>query len=282
MRNGGKKLFGFCLLLFVVGAAGLVWLFAKQEQFAYALKAVNEERIVAPSISALELSTDTADVLIGKSNQSAAIVRLVGEASDEEMERLKFSSDAGTDGTLRVHVREQPRFSLFFMGNGHLQVQVLLPDAVYEKISLDTATGDIRSEAIQAKQARVASSTGDIDLAGFHGDHLSIQTDTGDMKLIDVDSALTVTSSTGNLNKLVLTELSRDVEIRTDTGDVRISATHKPAAASLELESDTGDIQVDWPQLTYERKEEHHVQASVGTGGSTLFIKTATGDIRIQ
>ncbi|MFD2369895.1 DUF4097 domain-containing protein [Brevibacillus sp. GCM10020057] len=281
MRNWGKKLFGLCLLLFVVGAAGLVWLLAKQEQFTFSLRAVNEERIVSRSISALELSTDTTDVLIGKSNQSNAIVRLVGEAPNEERERISFSSDVGTDGTLRVHVRKQPRFSLFFMGHGHLQVQVLLPDAVYEKIILDTTTGDIRSEAIFAKQASITSSTGDIDLAGFHGGQLSIQTDTGDMKLIDVDSALTVTSSTGDVNN-VLTELARDVEIRTDTGNVRISTAQKPAAASLELESDSGDVQVDWPQLTYERKEEHHVQASVGTGGSKLFVKTATGDIRIQ
>jgi len=102
------------------------------------------------------------------------------------------------------------------------------------------------------------------------------------MLLIDVHAALAVESSTGDVNKLVLTELSRDVEIRTDTGDVRISAVQKPADAHIELESDTGDIRVDWPQLAYERKEKGHVKASIGAGGSTLSVKTATGDIRIQ
>ncbi|MED4753990.1 DUF4097 family beta strand repeat-containing protein [Brevibacillus choshinensis] len=282
MRNVSKKLFGLCLLLFIVGAAGLVWLFSKQEYFTFSLKEVKEERMVSQSFKGLNLSTDSTDVIIGQSNQSSAIVRLVGNAADQQLERLQFTSDVSPDGTLNVTVREQNHLNLFFMGNGHLQVEVLLPDAVYENIRLETATGDIKSSALQAKQANLTSSTGEIELAGFIGEQLTVDTDTGDMKLLQIRSAVKVESSTGDINKLVLSELTHNVDIRTDTGDVRVSADKKPTDAKLELESDTGDINVDWSELKYDRKEEQHVEASIGSGGSVLSVKTATGDIRIQ
>ncbi|MDF2680057.1 MAG: hypothetical protein K0R47_1247 [Brevibacillus sp.] len=282
MRNVSKKLFGLCLLLFIVGAAGLVWLFSKQEYFTFSLKSVNEERAVSQSIKGLNLSTETIDVIIGPSNQSTAIVRLVGNAVDQQMERLQFTSEVGTDGILNVTLREQNHIGMFFMGNGHLQVEVLVPEAVYESIILETATGDIKSSALKAKQAILTSSTGDIELGGFQGEQLTVDTDTGDLKLLQIHSALKIESSTGDVSKLVLSELTHHVDIRTDTGDVRISADKKPTDAKLELESDTGDISVDWSELKYDRKEEHNVEASIGTGDSVISVKTATGDIRIQ
>lgn len=282
MRNLGKKLFGLCLLLFIIGAAGLVWLFSKQEYFTFSLKEVNDERVVSKPFKGLNLSTDTTDVLVSPSTSSSAIVRLAGNAADQQMDRLQFTSEVGSDGILHVTVREQSHINLFFMGNGHLQVEVLLPEAMYESILLKTETGDIRSSALQAKQGTISSSTGDIELAGFQGEQLNIDTDTGDMRLLAIHSALKVESSTGDVNKLVLPELTQPVAIRTDTGDVRISADKKPTDAKLELETDTGDITVDWPQLKYDQKEEHLVEASVGSGSSLLSVKTATGDIRIQ
>ncbi|MGG0935371.1 DUF4097 family beta strand repeat-containing protein [Brevibacillus centrosporus] len=282
MRNVAKKLFGLCLLLFIIGVAGLGWLFSKQEQFAFSLKTIDEARTIEQKVKALDLSVDTTDVLIKKSDTGSTMVRLVGETAEDDVDRIQFDSNVDADGMLRVSVRKPMQFKPFFMGNGQLRVEVMLPEAVYDSISLETATGDIKSEAIAAKEANVTSSTGDIDIAGFTGDRLTLDTDTGDMKLLNIQSALTIESSTGDVSKLVLSELSHDVDIRTDTGDIRLSTEKKPAEAKLELQTDTGDISVDWPGLNYEQKEEHYVKASIGSGGSILSVKTSTGDIRIQ
>ncbi|MDR7315008.1 DUF4097 family beta strand repeat-containing protein [Brevibacillus nitrificans] len=282
MRNVAKKLFGLCLLLFIIGVAGLGWLFSKQEQFAFSLKTIDEARTIEQKVKALDLSVDTTDVLIKKSDTGSAMVRLVGETAEDDVGRIQFDSNVSPDGTLRVSVRKPMPFKPFFMGNGQLRVEIMLPEAVYDSISLETATGDIKSEAIAAKEANVTSSTGDIDIAGFTGDRLTLETDTGDMKLLNIRSALTIECSTGDVSKLVLPELAHDVAIHTDTGDIRLFAEKKPPEAKLELQTDAGDIQVDWPGLNYEQKEEHYVKASAGSGGSILSVRTSTGDIRIQ
>jgi DUF4097 and DUF4098 domain-containing protein YvlB len=207
---------------------------------------------------------------------------LVGEVSDKQKGRIQFLSEVTPDGTLKVEVREQPHIDLFFPGNGRLQLQVLIPEAQYEKIRMETATGDVETRALSAKTANIHSSTGDVEMDGYTGERLDVITETGDMKLANIRSILSIDSSTGEINKLQLSELTHDVDIQTDTGDVRISVDKEPAAVNLELESDTGDIDADWASLSYESKEEHHVKASVGNGGPTLTVRSSTGDIRIQ
>ncbi|WNC16685.1 DUF4097 family beta strand repeat-containing protein [Brevibacillus brevis] len=280
MGSWGKRLFGISLLLFVVGVSGLVWLFSKQEMFAVSLKPVDEQRTITETVKSLDLATDTVDVLIERSSQPSVSVRLVGEV--DERQRYQLTSDISPDGKLTVAVTEQMHINMFFWGNGHLQLHVLLPDAAYDQIALKTETGDIRSMALQSRQARIRTSTGDIDLDGFSGERLEVQTETGDMRMQGIKAQVSVESSTGDVNKLELTELVHDADIRTDTGDVRISVEKKPSAARLELASDTGDVQADWPNLTYERREEQHVTATVGTGGPALSVRSSTGDIRIQ
>ncbi|MGG1664176.1 DUF4097 family beta strand repeat-containing protein [Brevibacillus sp. NRS-1366] len=282
MKHWGKKIFGISLLLFVLGASGLVWLFSKQEYFSFSLAQIDEQRTIQETFTSLNLTTDTADVVVTPSQLPTASVRLLGEANENQKESLQFVTEVTPDGTLKVEVQEKLHINLFFPVNGRLQIQVLLPEKTYEKIVVQTATGDIKTGILTAKEAKISSSTGDVELDGFTGEKLDIRTDTGDMKLAGVRSALEINSSTGEIDSLVLPELAHDVSIRTDTGDVRVKAEKQPTAAKLELSTDTGSIKTSWSPLSYEEKEEHQVKASVGTGGPTLTVESSTGDIRIQ
>lgn len=282
MKHWGKKIFGISLLLFVVGASGLIWLFAKQDYFSFSLAQVDEKRTIQEAFTALDVSTDTADITITPSKLSTASVRLLGEASEEQKERLQFVSEVTTDGTLKVEVREKLHINLFFPVSGRLQVQLLLPEKTYEKLAIQTATGDIQAGILTAKEAKLTSSTGDIQLDGFTGEKMDIRTDTGDMKLAGIRSALEIYSATGEIDSLVLPQLAQDVSIRTETGDIRVKVEEQPTAAKLELSTDTGSIKTTWSSLSYEEKEEHQVKASVGVGGPLLTVDTSTGDIRIQ
>ncbi|MGF9797710.1 DUF4097 family beta strand repeat-containing protein [Brevibacillus agri] len=282
MKNWGKKLLGISLLLFVVGVCGLVWLFAKQEHFAFSLKKIEEQRIIEQPFKAVTVETGTADLVITPTKAAQATVRLTGEISEQQKERLQWTSEVTEDGTLRVQVQEKLHVSLFYPGSGELKLEIMLPEKEYESIRLETATGDIKSGALTAKTGEVSSSTGDVDLTGYAGERLDVRTDTGDLKLAGIRASLNIDSSTGEIDKLVLPELTRDVTVRTDTGDVRIAVEKQPEAAQLELASDVGDIEVKWATLSYAKREEQNIKASVGTGGPKLSVKTSTGDIRIQ
>ncbi|MFS0554382.1 DUF4097 family beta strand repeat-containing protein [Brevibacillus sp. 179-C9.3 HS] len=282
MRNLSKKLFGFSLILFIVGVCGMVWLFLRQENFAYSLKPIKEERVMEQEIKAIDLKSDTADIAIIPSKLPKATVRMVGEVSEQQYEILEFKSEIAPDGTLVVVLRERLHVNMFYQRNGEIKLEVELPEKVYENLQIETMSGDIRSGKLSAKYAKVISSTGDVEVAGYEGQELDVRTDTGDINLTDIRSAVLIDSSTGAIDKLTMPELTDHVSIRTDTGDIRVDIGKQPTAATLEVQTDTGGIETTWQNLSYERKEDTLVNASIGTGGPTMSVRSSTGDVRIQ
>ncbi|WP_429842862.1 DUF4097 family beta strand repeat-containing protein [Brevibacillus sp. FIR094] len=282
MRNLGKRLFGISLLLFIIGVCGIIWLFTKQENFSFSLKQVNEEHMIEQEVKAIELLTETSDVEIMATKQPKASVRMVGEVSEQQQERLEFRSVVSPDGTLVVELRERPHVNMFYPRNGKIKLELFLPEKVYEHVQLETMTGDIKSGMLRAKNTKISSSNGDVDVLGYEGEALNVQTVTGDINLANVRSAVTIESSTGEIDKLTMPELTHDVSIRTDTGDIRVSVAKEPAAAQLEVTTDTGGIETTWSNLTYEKNEEYKVKASIGSDGPKMTMRSSTGDVRIQ
>ncbi|WP_289135230.1 DUF4097 family beta strand repeat-containing protein [uncultured Brevibacillus sp.] len=281
MKHWGKKIFGISLLLFLLGASGLVWMFTKQDYFSFSLAKVDEVRTIQEPFTSLEVATGMADVVITRSQASTAM-RLIGEASDQQRERMQFTSSVLSDGTLKVDVQEKFHVNLFFPVSGRLQVELSLPEKDYEKLDLNTATGDIKASKLSVKQTNIVSSTGDIELDGLTGDLLDIHTDTGDMKLSGIRSTVQIQTTTGEIDSLLLPELVHDVSIESETGDIRIKVDKEPAAASLDLSTETGSIKTSWKSLSYEQKSENKVVGSIGSGGPTVNVRTTTGEIRIQ
>ncbi|MED1783692.1 DUF4097 family beta strand repeat-containing protein [Brevibacillus fortis] len=282
MRNLGKRLFGISLLLFIIGVCGIIWLFTKQENFSFSLKQVNEERMIEQEVKAIEVRTEVADVEIMASKQPKASVRMVGEVSEQQEERLEFRSVVSPDGTLLVELRERPHVNMFYPRNGKVKLELFLPEKVYEHVQLETMTGDIKSGMLRAKNTKISSSNGDVDVLGYEGEALNVQTATGDINLANVRSAVTIESSTGEIDKVTMPELTHDVSIRTDTGDIRVTVAKEPAAAQLEVTTDTGGIETTWSNLIYEKDEEYKVKASIGSGGPKMTVRSSTGDVRIQ
>lgn len=282
MKHWEKKIFGISLLLFLLGASGLAWMFTKQDYFSFSLAQVDEVRTIQEPFTSLDVATGMANVVITPSQSSTASVRLIGEASDQQRERMQFTSSVLPDGTLKVDVQEKFHVNLFFPVSGKLQVELSLPEKDYEKLDLSTATGDIKATKLSVKKTNIVSSTGDVELDGLTGDSLDIQTDTGDMRLSGIRSTVQIQTTTGEINSLLLPELVHDVSIKSETGDIRIKVDKEPAAASIDLSTETGSIKTSWKSPSYEKKSENKVIGSIGSGGPTVNVRTTTGDIRIQ
>ncbi|MGG4439114.1 DUF4097 family beta strand repeat-containing protein [Brevibacillus fortis] len=282
MRNLGKRLFGISLLLFIIGVCGIIWLFTKQENFSFSLKHVNEERTIEQEIKAIEVLTEVADVEIMATKQPKVSVRMVGEVSEQQQERLEFRSVVSPDGTLLVEMRERPHVNMFYPRNGKVKLELLLPEKVYEYVQLETMTGDIKSGMLRAKNTEVISNSGDVDMSGYEGEGLDVQTGTGDINLANIRSAVVIESSTGEIDELSMPELTHDVSIKTDTGDIRVTVAKEPAAAQLEVTTDTGGIETTWSNLSYEKKEDYKVKASIGSGGPKMTVRSSNGEVRIH
>ncbi|MBE7068074.1 MAG: DUF4097 domain-containing protein [Clostridiales bacterium] len=143
---------------------------------------------------------------------------------------------------------------------GKTEVCVYLPQAEYEKLTVDIDTGDVfvASEMI-FKQGKVETDTGDITWQAAVTEKLSLSTDTGDIEAkLQSDLA--------------------DLEMETETGDIDIVDT---ACANMKIESDTGDVELKNVVVAGDLR----IQTSTGdvelkdSDGATMFVKTSTGDV---
>ncbi|EMT52820.1 DUF4097 family beta strand repeat protein [Brevibacillus borstelensis] len=284
MRRMINVLFVFFCLLFLVGAIGFVWQFKLNPDFKGDTETVSELRTIDQPIKGVEVETDIADVVLTTSNLSSATARMVGEVDRKRLDKIKFTTEVSPDGILQVRIKEptEMQFGFFFHQRVDLELQVMIPEAVYEKIAVNSGTGDFRINAIKAKEGTLKTSTGDIELAGFEGETLTLRTDTGDMDISSVSAKVDAFSSTGDIDSLQLKDMKHDVNVRTDTGDITVSLLKLPEAVKMELATDTGDIKADWPEMSYSEKGEQRVAGSVGTEGPALTVSSSTGDIRIR
>ncbi|USG64153.1 DUF4097 domain-containing protein [Brevibacillus ruminantium] len=284
MKRLVNGVFGFFALLFLIGVIGLIWQYNQTHDMKLLTESVDEKRTIEKPITGLEVDTDTADVVLSTGNQPEASIRLIGDINTKQKDRLEFLTEVTPEGILQVKLREHNgvQIGFFLPVSRKLELQVMVPEAVYEKIMVTSATGDFRISSLQAKEARMRTSTGDIVLAGFVGDSLEIKTDTGNMDIASAQGKIDITSVTGDIKRLVLEEMKQDVNVSTNTGDIKLTIRNLPSEAQVSLFSDTGDLEVDWPQLTITDKGKHKLTGAAGTGGPNLKVRSTTGDIRIR
>ena len=130
---------------------------------------------------------------------------------------------------------------------GQLEVELSTGDLTLSGVRAETVTvrgrtGDVHLSDMTPKTAAITLSTGDVTLTNVvcSGD-LRCETSTGDIRLTDVDGAnLYLKASTGDVTGTVLT----DKTFVTDTSTGKVSVPATAASGRCEVRTSTGDIRI--------------------------------------
>lgn len=283
MKRAWKTILKLGLFCFLVGAVGLIYYFSKYQNLQPNMVPYDQQvTLDAKEVRNIEIETILTDVSFTVSNLNQISVRLVGNVRDKKKERLKFEHQVAPDGTLQINVEEPVNAGINFGPGSRLHLQVNIPQKQYEQVKIQTSMADIRASALEASYYTLRSNMGNIEIDGFKGKELNVETDTGDIRAKAVDSKVELKSDTGNIENLVLARLTNAVSVETDTGDITIVLKTKPQATSLNLRSDTGDISSNLSDINYDVKEEHELQGSIGTNGAVVKVRSSTGDITLE
>jgi DUF4097 and DUF4098 domain-containing protein YvlB len=194
-------------------------------------------------------------------------------------------------------------------------------DRIYaERVELSTNYGKVIAHAVEATSLSAESDNGDIRLKGVVlRDSLEARTKYGDITLDDVAAAsYKVDSKSGDFN---LSEVTGLLDLHTKSGDIEISkaksATLKvdtvsgrvvfkgdilarslnrietrsgsirltlPETVALELDARTnsGHIRCDFPITIEGERERGRLRGVINAPGTTLEIRTGSGDITIE
>ncbi|MGE5701825.1 MAG: DUF4097 family beta strand repeat-containing protein [Clostridia bacterium] len=283
MKRIVRYVFLLSLLLFLIGASGLAYLYARHPEIVF--HQVNqtpiqeEKRFDASKVKGLAISTDTTDISVVSGEGKEVIVRLTGQISGSRKNGLRFETGLTPEQQVTVDLEHQVQFGFNMGMSSSLDLQIVVPPKLYEELKITTSTGDIELKNVQANTMHVETSTGTVNVFASKGKEMEITTSTGDVEVTDSQAAYNIQSDTGDIT--LKQKLEQNVTINTSTGDVVCKLTRVPEAFRVDAESSTGDVDTEMVVQLEEKRTENSYFGTKGSNGPVVDIRSTTGSIRI-
>lgn len=252
------------------------------------------ETVDPEGVDDVTLTTDVADAAVRGEDRADIHVEAVKRAPGEDGLDLLELDVERNGGTVAVTARRSDD-NLLRLGPGPtMDVTVTVPEGV-PVTRTATNTGDADVRGVDGP-ATVRTDTGDLRVADVRGD-LTARTDTGDQEISGVDGAVSARSATGEVAvrqsatvddlrantgdvTAEIPSLSRDAEVRTDTGDLALSLS-RSLDADVTASTNTGEITADGFDDS-ETETETTFVAELGDGTHALRVTTDTGDVQLD
>lgn len=239
-----RKLIGIGLILAGIGIALLLSPWSNWRENWISTEKIDEETVLsADGVQRVEVTMDSENVRIVPGEREAFVVRLEGKVSSKQ-EALKKIETSVNNGVLNVHYVKKKQFFVGF-NDYELTVIIEVPSRAYEKLSVETDSGDIELENVQFGDVKLHSDSGDHALDNIASKSLAITADSGDIVLNDTTGNVQARSDSGDYTWNG-SELAWAGDIETDSGDIVYSVDKQPANASIEFETDSGDAALEW------------------------------------
>ncbi len=149
-------------------------------------------------------------------------------------------------------------------------------------IDMQTASGRLELVDVRADETRVRSGSGEIGGSAITTKALHIESGTGEVRLAELDAvALDVASGSGLVDLGVRITRTRQVTVKTDTGDVvlRVSPT---TPFALLAESGEGSVQHKDVAAEVLDLDKNRVQLKRGKGGADFRVTSTKGDVLVR
>ena len=188
-------------------------------------------------------------------------------------------------------------FERLFSFASETELTLMIPDAIYNGIEIDTASGDVKLNDISAVSVDIDTSSGNASLNNVKTDSLEIETSSGDVFITEVKcKVMDIDVSSGDVT-IRSSEASEKTEIQLSSGDTEIissslgSFSHSSASGDAEISDSTfirltnktssGDI--DLEDVTVSGRLD--IETSSGEvdfsriDAAEIYIDTSSGDV---
>lgn len=265
-------------------------------------------KLPADNVRALDVQLHNGDVELSVSQQD--LVEVNGDAEDLEV-RLD------DDGVLYIRQGKTASSTVAFgRGLARTDVELTLPDKIWEFVKINTVNGDVRFEdELESDELNIQTVSGDISVDHATSPNMTLRSISGDIDGSDVTGNVTAESKSGDITlegsfeELSASSMSGDVELTgiarvisgtSMSGDVAIDAEVLPR--ELRADSKSGDCGVCVPAGEGFTVNLHTVSGDfdtdfelVGTigrksgsavyldgGESVLTLRSISGDVSLE
>lgn len=254
-------------------------------------KLVQEKELPAESIDSLEIRyRNFMSVIFYENSDDTILIReyLNFTPSNKQLSEIKTAGD-----TVTVQGPKTNFYTGSFLPAPNGYTEIWLPSKIYDSLSVQTVSGDIRSDFPLAPGALTANSTsGDITFPDLESDRTSVSTISGDILLSSVSGAsVSLSTTSGNIitggisGESTVSTTSGDITtallgggtVSTTSGEVRITEAEK----NLSVNSVSGDVRVESLNAPF-RFNTTSGEIIVENGSGSGKASSVSGDIRLS
>lgn len=298
MKKSKKRALQIALLLCLTGMA--IWFVC----FVVAGFKLTEISTVTYETKTYEIQEEFTDIEVRTKTADVCFVPWEEEECKVvcyEEERMKHSAEV-KNGTLMITVKDTTKWhDNIGVSFDKPELTIYLPETQYDSLQIRTQTGAVDvPEEFGFATGKVKTDTGEINWKASVDEGLTLETDTGDMSVdTEVLRGLTIRTSTGeihvasaknasrvyvqsNTGKVLLQNMTcRFIEVKTDTGEVRLEDT--VAEVGCTITTETGDVIFE----NFDALEGLHVTTDTGDVTGTLLsekqflTETDTGEVSV-
>ena len=245
----------------------------------------------------LRIETDDASVIVRTWDQPKIAVRVTTagwKIGPGEVEVGQSQAGNRVEITVRTARRSFP-----FMSVGRHSIEVDIEAPRQMESDIRTGDGNIEATGLQG-ETRLRTGDGNIEVTNSQGatrlrtgdgnivaeslgGSLEATTGDGNMRVRGRLDSLTLRSGDGGIDAEVLPGSKIASSWRVESGDGSVTIRlPRDFAADLDVHTGDGNITVDFPLTTVAGgRSEHDLRARLNGGGSTFFIRTGDGSIRL-
>lgn len=287
--------------------------------FSFTTALVNQQDTVnGEDIESIKIEVSAADIIIVPAERDDIHVKLSGKVSERNKDSYKLSlKEEG--GTAHISV-SQPKIR-FQVGINitNLKLEVEVPAKEYNSLEVQSTSGDIVVNKIEAENMNTVVTSGDVVMEELKINNLLAIRNTsgdvrlkntkalatkmngtsGDLNISNVESDITVkttsgdftvTEVTGNIN---IEATSGDITIKNKrvtgnitaditSGDVIISYEEEPRSLLVDYKANSGSGVIGVKDFQYTEKREREILGQIGDGQYSIKVRTSSGDFVLR
>lgn len=275
-----KKLTAIALILLGIGVLCAFFVFDRDEVGSkFKGEPYSQEKIVDSSaIRSIQTETDTFDITYVRGTSKDIKIKLDGDVSKKQLDKIVFKAETKGD-TLYIVGDTKDHFSIGITIID-LKMTVELPEKLWDSVSIDTDTGNIVIDQLEADKMNLKSDTGNLKISNYVTKEFAFKTDTGNVTLTDGRGTLKGETDTGNV-RVETDELRNNIAVKTDTGNIAINLDKDPASASINIQMDTGNSRIEWDGYSVNKETDRHEEGMIGSGEFKIDLESDTGDFKL-
>lgn len=274
-----KKLAAIALIMLGIGILCAFFVFDKSDITKLKGEPYQQEKTIdSAEIHSIHAETDTFNMEVIRGNTENIHIRLEGNASKRYLNKIVLKAVPKGD-TLFI---ESAYSNKFVVGWSMINLKLIieLPERLWETVEIDSDTGNIVIEQLQAEAVNVKSDIGNLKASDYEIKEFIFKTNTGNVTLLDGSGILKGKTDIGNI-RVETVQLRNDISLQSETGNVTINVDKQPESATIRIQKEIGNSKIDWDGFTEENDKKYSVSGLIGSGEITIDIKSEIGNIKL-